>query len=204
MSLKSERFELLIDLLKSDVRLSLFPFSRFNLSLRRRKYHWPARRAAIPIKDPSCCAQSSRQYSVRYTWMKRVCPSLVRWSKNTEGKRLKRKRHTRPYVAWNARRTRWTRWEKPTLTPVLMKWRCICSNVLQSFQDLADVVTAIKTHRSVKVMMNPACVATLWLEMSPNVPSPAAMISTFVTKISTMTIHVLHGEPQPSLGTCKR
>ena len=30
--------------------------------------------------------------------------------------------------------------------------RCICSNVLQSFQDLADVVTAIKTYRSVKVL----------------------------------------------------
>ena len=94
MSLKSERFELLIDLLKSDVRLSLFPISRFNLSLRRRKYHWPARRAAIPIKDPSCCAQSSRQYSVRCTRMKRVCPSLVRGSKNTEGKGWEQKTHT--------------------------------------------------------------------------------------------------------------
>ena len=43
-----------------------------------------------------------------------------------------------------------------TLTPIFGKRRCICFNVLQSFQDLADIVTAIKTHGSVKVIMNPA------------------------------------------------
>ena len=42
------------------------------------------------------------------------------------------------------------------LTPILRWRRCICSNVLQSFQNLADDVTAITTGRCVKVMTNKA------------------------------------------------
>ena len=71
--------------------------------------------------------------------------------------------------------------------------------MLQSFQDLTDVVTAIKTHRSVKVMMNPAC-GNVVVRSESKCAKCSGMISTFVTQISTMTIHVLHGEPQPPLG----
>ena len=52
--------------------------------------------------------------------------------------------------------------------------------------------------------------ATLWLEVSPNVPSAAALVSTFITQIPIVTAHVLHGEPKPVLGadhgplTCER
>ena len=45
---------------------------------------------------------------------------------------------------------------KTTLTPILVRRRSIIPHVLQSFQDLADDVTAIKTHGSVKVIKNPA------------------------------------------------
>ena len=43
-----------------------------------------------------------------------------------------------------------------TLTPILGKRRCIRSHVLQSVKDLVNVVAAINTHGSVKVIMNPA------------------------------------------------
>ena len=42
------------------------------------------------------------------------------------------------------------------LTPILRWRRCICSNAVQSFQNLADAVTTITTGRCVKVMTNPA------------------------------------------------
>ena len=43
-----------------------------------------------------------------------------------------------------------------TLTSNSRELRCISSNALHSFQDLGDVVTAFKMHRSMKVSMNPA------------------------------------------------
>ena len=42
------------------------------------------------------------------------------------------------------------------LTPILRWRRCFSSSALQSLQDLDNVVTAIKTHGSVKGIMNPA------------------------------------------------
>ena len=107
------------------------------------------------------------------TRMKRVCPSHISENQEYRGKMLRAKDthdHTSREMHEGAR---WTRWEKPTLTPVLMKWRCICSNALQSFQDLADVVTAIKYTEASKLWRIQR-VATLWLEMSPNVPRAAA------------------------------
>ena len=83
---------------------------------------------------------------------------------------------------------------KTTLTPILEKRRCICSNVLQSFQDLADVVTSIKTHGSVKVIMNLAG-GNIVARGESECAKCSGMVSTFVTMISNVTIHVLHGEP---------
>ena len=71
--------------------------------------------------------------------------------------------------------------------------------MLQSFQDLANVVTVIETHSSVKVMMNPSC-GNVVVRDEPKCAKCIGMISTFITQISTMAIHVLHGEPQPTLG----
>ena len=67
--------------------------------------------------------------------------------------------------------------------------------MLQSFQDFADVVTAIKTHGRVKVMMNSAGGNIVPSGMSKG-PKSGGMASTFITHISTVTIHVLHGEPK--------
>ena len=81
-----------------------------------------------------------------------------------------------------------------TLTP-------ICgSNVLQSFQDFADVVAAIKTHGSVKVMMNPAG-CNIVARSESECPKCSGMVSTFITQISTVTVHVLHAEQKLVLGT---
>ena len=71
--------------------------------------------------------------------------------------------------------------------------------MLQSFQDRADILTAIKTYRSVKVMMNPEG-GNVVVRDESECAKCSGMISTFVTQISTMTINVLHGEPQPTLG----
>ena len=84
-----------------------------------------------------------------------------------------------------------------TLTLVLRLRRCIRSNALQSFQGLGDVVTAIKTHPSLSRITQR--VATLWLEVSPNVTSAAAW-SAHHFQSSTVTIHVFHGEPKFALG----
>ena len=75
--------------------------------------------------------------------------------------------------------------------------------MLQSFQDLADIVTVIKTHRSVNVMMNPAC-GNVVVRDESKCAKCSGMISTFVTQISTKTTHLLHGEPQPTLRTDHR
>ena len=71
---------------------------------------------------------------------------------------------------------------------------CICSNVLQSFQDLADVVTAIKTNRGVEVMTNPAS-GDVMARDEPKCAKRSSMIGAFVTQIPTVIIYVLHGEP---------
>ena len=96
-----------------------------------------------------------------------------------------------------------------TITPIWVKRRCICSNVLQSFQNLADVVKTIKIYGSVKVIMNPAC-GNVVTRCESECAKCSGMVSTFITQISTVTVHVLHGEPNPVLGskhgslTCER
>ena len=66
-----------------------------------------------------------------------------------------------------------------------------------------------ETHRSVKIMMKPAC-GNVVIRDESKCAKCSDMISTFVTQICTMTIHVLHGDPQPMLGadyrllTCER
>ena len=81
--------------------------------------------------------------------------------------------------------------------------RCIIPNVLQSFQDLADVVTAIKTHGSVKVITNPAG-GNVVARGKTEGPKCIGMVRTFITQIYTVTVHVLHGEPKPVLGAWHR
>ena len=80
-----------------------------------------------------------------------------------------------------------------------VKRHCICSNVLQSFQDLGDVVTSIKTHGSVKMIVNPAG-GNIVARGKSECPKRSGMVSTFISQISTVTVHVLHGEPKPVLG----
>ena len=41
--------------------------------------------------------------------------------------------------------------------------------------------------------------ATLWLEVKPKAPECSGMVSTFITKITAVPIHVLHGEPKFTL-----
>ena len=48
-------------------------------------------------------------------------------------------------------------------------------------------------------MMNPAC-GDVVAKDEPKSAKCSGMVSAFVTQIPTMTIHVLHGEPQSSLG----
>ena len=86
-----------------------------------------------------------------------------------------------------------------TLTPILGKWRYIRSNVLQTFQDLADTVTTIETYGSVKVIMNPAD-GNIVARGKSECPKRGGMVSTFIAKISTVTVHVFHGEPKSVLG----
>ena len=81
-----------------------------------------------------------------------------------------------------------------TLTSILGMRRCIRSNVLQPFQDFVDVAASIKTHGRTKVMMNPAGGNIVARDKSES-PKCGGMVSTFITQISTMTVHVLHGEP---------
>ena len=76
----------------------------------------------------------------------------------------------------------------------LGKRRCISSTALQSFQDLGDVVTAIKSRRSIKVIMNPAG-GNIVARGKSECHKCSGMVSTFITQISTGTTHVLHGEP---------
>ena len=85
------------------------------------------------------------------------------------------------------------------VTPIWGKWRCICSNVLQTFQDLSDVVTAIKTRsKCIKIMMNPAG-GNIVARGKSEGPKCSGMVSTFITQISTVTVHVLYGEPKFAL-----
>ena len=63
---------------------------------------------------------------------------------------------------------------------------------------LHQVATVIETHSSVKVLMNPSC-GNVVTRDEPKCAKCSSMISTFVTQVSTMTIHVLHGEPQSAL-----
>ena len=99
-----------------------------------------------------------------------------------------------------------------TLTPIFGKRRCICSNVLQSFQDLSDVVTAIRTHGTVKVKKKKKKPAggNIVARGKSECPKCSGMVSTFITQISTVTVHVLHGELLPVLSadhrllTCER
>ena len=81
------------------------------------------------------------------------------------------------------------------LNSVLVERRSICSKLLQSFhKSFADVVTAIKTDRSVKIVTNP----TRGDNMARDEPKSAegsSMIGAFVTQVSTVTVHMLHGEP---------
>ena len=76
----------------------------------------------------------------------------------------------------------------------LGKRRCIRSNVLQSFQDFVNVVAAIKTHGSFKVITNPAGGNTVPGRRS-ECPKCSGVVRTFITQISTVTVHVLQGEP---------
>ena len=81
--------------------------------------------------------------------------------------------------------------------------------MLQSFQNLADVVTAIQTYRCVKVITNPAG-GNVVARDKAECPRCGGIVSTFITQIPSVTAHVLHGEPYPVLGayhgplTCER
>ena len=72
-------------------------------------------------------------------------------------------------------------------------------HLFEWFQDLADVVAAIKTYRSVKVLTSPAC-GNVVVTDEPKCAKCSGMVSAFVTQIPTMTVRVLHGEPQSTLG----
>ena len=85
-----------------------------------------------------------------------------------------------------------------TLTLILGKRRSIWSNALQLFQDFGDIVTAITAHGCVKVLMNPAG-GNVVVRGKAERPKCSGMVSTFRTQISTMTVHVLHGEPRFAL-----
>ena len=62
--------------------------------------------------------------------------------------------------------------------------------MLQSFENLADVVTAIKTDNGVKVMMSPARGDIMARDKS-KFAKGSNMVS---AQIPTVSIHVLHGE----------
>ena len=66
------------------------------------------------------------------------------------------------------------------LNLVLVKRRCICSNVLQSLENLAEVINA---SRIVVVRNESKCAKC------------SCMVSAFIIQISTVTKDVLHGEP---------
>ena len=67
----------------------------------------------------------------------------------------------------------------------------------------------LKTHGSVKVMTNPAG-GNVVAGGKSECPKCNGMVSTFITQISTETVHVLHDETKPVLGedhrllTCER
>ena len=61
-------------------------------------------------------------------------------------------------------------------------------------KNVADVVTAIKTHGSVKVMMNPAG-GNIVARGKSECPKCGGMVSTFITQIPSVIVHVLRGEP---------
>ena len=75
-----------------------------------------------------------------------------------------------------------------------MKRRCIIPHVLQSFQDFVNVGAAFRTHGSVKVIINPAG-GNIVARGKSEGPKCGGMVSTFITQIPSVTVHVLHGEP---------
>ena len=80
------------------------------------------------------------------------------------------------------------------LNSVLVSRRSIGSDELSSFKSFADVVTAIKTYRGVKVVTSPTC-GNVMARDEPKSAKGSSMIGAFVSQISTVTKHMLHGEP---------
>ena len=70
--------------------------------------------------------------------------------------------------------------------------------MLKSFKSFTDAVAPIKTFRSVKVVSNPTR-GDIVARDEPKSAKGSSMIGAFIAQISTMTVHVLHGEPKPTL-----
>ena len=71
--------------------------------------------------------------------------------------------------------------------------------MLKSFKSFTDAVVPIETFRSVKVALNPTrC------DIVARDAKGSSMIGAFVARISTMTIHMLHGKSQSVLNTNHR
>ena len=75
-----------------------------------------------------------------------------------------------------------------TLTLILGKRRSIWSNALQSFQDLGDIVTAIKAHGCVIVLTG----GNVVVRGKAEGPKCSGMVSTFITQISTHSMDRWH------------
>ena len=60
-----------------------------------------------------------------------------------------------------------------------------------------------KTYRGVRVTTNPAR-GDVMARDEPKCAKGSSMVSAFVTQIPAVTMHVLHGEPQPVLSTDHR
>ena len=89
------------------------------------------------------------------------------------------------------------------LTSVLMKSSTVCSNVLKSFKCFTDTVVPVETSISVNVVPNPTR-SDIVARDKPVSAKGSSMIGPFVTQISTMTVHVLHGKTQSVLNTNHR
>ena len=96
-----------------------------------------------------------------------------------------------------------------TLTPILGEATLHQFESAAKFQNLADIVTTIKKRKCIKIMMSPTS-GNVVARGKSECPKSSSMVSTFITQIPTVTVHVLHGEPNPVLGayhgplTCER
>ena len=79
--------------------------------------------------------------------------------------------------------------ERNTSSDSVMR-RCISSDVLETFLDLADIVTAIRIFGKVKFLQIQRLARS-----KTQCPQCSGMVTTFITQMSTVTVHVLHGEP---------